>query len=312
MKEKRGVIMNKLSKISIVCIIIFCIMILNILPICSITSYALGEGYSANVIETTINLGTVKPEYNNDDYVQNIEIENTGTNFFYHQFTRFEFTGKDADKFIAGYNGGGVFSAGQPSGTTYYIKPVSGLDTGVYTVEVAYQLSENNDGVYETLDTFTVIFTVLEHNYSSEWTTTQYEHWHECQDAGCDVKGSLGAHDSNVTKNAVEPTFDTDGFTGDKYCSVCDYKVENGKPIAAGKYIRESRVSMEPEDIIAGKMPSQYTITEVDSSKYVISSITWRDMTADEEITTSTPFIEGHEYRVFVIFDSVLIFTKIV
>ena len=214
-------------------------MILNLVPFGAITSYALSEGYSADVNETIIDLGTVRPGYTNSNYVQNIAITNTGTNFFYHQHTRFELTGKDADKFEAGCNGGGVFSVGQTTSTTYYIRPISNLDTGTYTATVAYQLSENFDEVYETLDTFTVKFTVLEHNFSDAWTTTQYEHWHECLDDDCSGKGSLGAHDSNVTRNAVEPTFDIDGFTGDKHCSVCDYKVENGKPIAAGKYIRD-------------------------------------------------------------------------
>ena len=90
--------MRKTTKKSLISLFIAFVMILNLVPFGAIISYALSEVYSADVNENIIDLGTVRPGYTNSNYVQNIAITNTGTNFFYHQHTRFELTGKDADK----------------------------------------------------------------------------------------------------------------------------------------------------------------------------------------------------------------------
>ncbi|GEM_PF-5498595 len=59
------------------------------------------------------------------------------------------------------------------------------------------------------------------HNYSSEWTTNETYHWHECLDEHCVRKGEYYEH-TIVDIPTVAPTKETTGSYNGKKCSVCD------------------------------------------------------------------------------------------
>ena len=297
--------MKNNTKKSIISFLIILIMLFNIMPIGALNAYALSDGYAVMFHDSEVDLGTVKPGYNSDDYVHTFTITNTGENSFYYQNTRLNLTGSGKDMFRTGINNNGMFSAGSTNDTAYYVRPVDGLETGTYTANVEFQVSEDSNETYETLETCTVTFTVSEHNFSSEWSSNTQYHWHDCLDTNCDVKDSFGEHDRDLIKSAYDPTFDDDGYTGDVYCSVCDRKMDDGIPIAAGKYIRNSTAIMTPATITAGSTPSDYTITSSEPEKYTVTRGNVWDLTASEQITDSTEFIKNHEYRIVVDFEAV-------
>ena len=297
--------MKRFTKKHIISLILIIAMLFNFTPFGTLLSYALNEGYSANIEEDNIDLGTTKPGYDNSNFTDYFTVHNTGTQNFYLQNSKIELSGNNADSFITGQNQNGVFSAGQTKTNNYFIKPISGLSAGTYTATATLYLSDDFGETFEEVDTCNISFTVSDHNFSNEWSTNTQYHWHSCLDDNCQEKSSFGNHDNNVIKNATEPTFDTDGYTGDQYCSICDYKIADGNPIAAGKYIRESRAIMTPSTLTAGTTPSNYTITSAEPTKYTTTVGNWWDLTSNQQITSSTELIKDHQYRITVNFDSV-------
>ena len=296
--------MKLFTKKQIISLIIVLIVLFNYLSISAVSVvYALSDGYSLTISEDKIDLGTTKPGYDRSDHVAHLTVTNNGTNGIYYQYTKLELSGDNPDSFIAGLNNNGYFSAGATNTTTYYVSPKDRLVPGKYNAIVSLAISEDGEN-FEVVDKVSICFTVSEHNFSSGWSTNTQYHWHECLDDDCGEKGNFGPHDKNITKNAIEPTFYEDGYTGDKYCSVCDYKVEDGKLIAAGMFIRESRVIMTPSKLIEGKTPKDYTFTPAEPDKYVVGIGTWWDLTSGDQITSTTPLIKDHEYRIPMEFDS--------
>lgn len=59
------------------------------------------------------------------------------------------------------------------------------------------------------------------HNYSTDWTQSETEHWHACIDPGCDKVSAKATHTwrSEIT---LEPTYDAAG-SRTLTCTVCDY-----------------------------------------------------------------------------------------
>ena len=61
----------------------------------------------------------------------------------------------------------------------------------------------------------------LEHNYSTEWSFDEHNHWHACTDNGYGgLKKDIAEH--TMKERIVEPTFETEGYTL-HYCEVCEY-----------------------------------------------------------------------------------------
>ena len=61
-----------------------------------------------------------------------------------------------------------------------------------------------------------------EHTFSSEWSTTDSQHWHACTDENCDEKSDLGDHNF-VWETKTEAGVHTDKVeTGT--CSICQYQ----------------------------------------------------------------------------------------
>lgn len=109
----------------------------------------------------------------------------------------------------------------------------------------------------------------------------------------------------------VAATFDEDGYSGDKHCSVCGAVSEEGTVIPAGKYIRESRATMTPAAITDKLTANDLVFASLDPSKYMVAL--WRvfDLT-DETLNTDggqypkdSKFIAGHEYAIEIEFEAV-------
>ncbi|MGN1227075.1 MAG: hypothetical protein ACI4TX_00365, partial [Christensenellales bacterium] len=154
--------------------------------------------------------------------------------------------------------------------------------------------------------TATVTFVVAEHDFdTSTWQYDDKKHWNPCKDDGCAVRGNEASHDTNGELTGyLEATFDNDGYSGDKHCSVCGAVAEEGAGIPAGKYIRESRATMEPATITDKLTANELVFTSLDTSKYTVEL--WRvfDLTNTDlnteggQYPKDSKFIAGHEYAI--------------
>ena len=96
-----------------------------------------------------------------------------------------------------------------------------------------------------------------EHDFSEDWTTDEDSHWHDCEcgeksdesehtggeptcseKAKCEIcdtpYGELDKENQvgeTIIKDAVEPSFDAPGYTGDIYCQDCGELLEKGMEI---------------------------------------------------------------------------------
>ena len=158
----------------------------------------------------------------------------------------------------------------------------------------------------EDLGRIPVSITIGEHQhvFEGEWLTDVTYHYKKCQVPGCYENGMFAEHDRNIVVGALQPTFDADGYTGEKYCSVCGKHMESGKPIAAGKYIRESRVKMNPDVLLPGMTCNDISITSEDPSKYTAMITSSYDLTLMKPITLDTPFIYDHQYQIIFRFEA--------
>lgn len=161
--------------------------------------------------------------------------------------------------------------------------------------------------------TATVRFVVTEHDFdTTTWQYDEHTHWNPCKDAGCAVHGNEAAHDTNGELTGyVAATFDDDGYSGNKHCSVCGAVSEDGKVIPAGKYIRVSQATMTPAAITDKMTANDLVFTSLDTSKYTVAL--WRvfDLTdnalntADGQYPKASKFIAGHEYAIEIEFTAV-------
>ena len=257
--------------------------------------------YSATVGD--VDLGTAKVGYKQSDIpTQYVAITNTGTGSLYTNFNSVKLTGAGADNFELPSNISTPtkIAAGASANSSWYIKPKEGLGIGTYTATIQFK-----DTGGKVTATGTVIFTVKDHEFdTTQWKSDPTYHWNPCKDDGCTVRGNEAAHNMDVTKGYKEPTFDEDGYTGNKYCSVCDRMMETGKAIAAGKYIRESKATMAPAAIHAGICANDIVFASLELSKYTVTLKRVYDLTDGNLNTDSNQyprnknFIEGHQYRI--------------
>lgn len=273
-----------------------------------------GEGtvvYSATVADINITLpaGYTSNDINNLGEDRAIKFTNTGTETLY--ISEPTLSGANASDFSVRYFGNHIVAPGNTNKKAYAIEPNIGLAPGTYTATIS--CTDDNNKLSAPV-TATVTLTVSDHNWdTSKWEFDSLTHWHKCTDSGCSAKGDEAAHNSDKVVSAKNATFDTDGYTGDKYCSICDRKMETGKAIAAGKYIRESKATMTPgiDNTISA---NDLVFTSLDTSKYTVRL--WRvfDMT-DTTLNTvgstykqypyDKKFISGHKYAIEFEFEAV-------
>ena len=269
--------------------------------------------YSATV--DPIDLGTVRVGYSPVTQVP-LRVVNTGTGKINCNLNSITLEGENASYFTLGfYSNPGSIGAGSENTSSWSVKPNSGLPVGTYVATIKFsgtpEYSKYGGSSVEA--TATVKFVVTEHDFdTTTWQYDEHTHWNPCKDTGCAVHGNEAAHDTKgELKNATAATFDTNGYTGDKYCSVCGALAEEGTVIPAGKYIRVSQATMTPAAITDKMTANDLVFTSQDEEKYTVAL--WRvfDLTenalntADGQYPKASKFIAGHEYAIEIEFEAV-------
>ncbi len=269
--------------------------------------------YSATV--DPVDFGTVRVGYSSITQVP-LRVANTGTGRINCNLDSITLEGESASYFTLGfYSSPYYIGAGKDNTTSWSVKPKSDLPVGTYTATIKFSGSPEYTqyGGSSVVTTATVKLVVTEHDFdTSTWEYDAYTHWNPCKDTGCTVHGNEAAHDTEgELKNAAEATFDTDGYTGDKYCSVCGALAEAGTVIPAGKYIRVSQATMTPAAITDKTTANDLVFASLDSSKYTVAL--WRvfDLT-DNALNTDggqypkdSKFVADHEYAIEIKFTAV-------
>lgn len=269
--------------------------------------------YSATV--DPVDFGTVRVGYSPVTQVP-LRVVNMGTGKINCNLNSITLEGENASSFTLNYYANPYsVGAGMENTKSWSVKPNSGLAVGTYVATIKFsgtpEYSKYGGSSVEA--TATVKFVVTEHDFdTSTWEYDTTKHWNPCKDTGCAVHGNEAAHDTEgELKNATAATFDTDGYTGDKYCSVCGALAEKGTVIPAGKYIRESRATMTPAAITDKLTANDLVFASLDPSKYMVAL--WRvfDLT-NETLNTDggqyprdSKFIAGHEYAIEIKFEAV-------
>lgn len=269
--------------------------------------------YSATV--DPVDFGTVRVGYSPVTQVP-LRVVNTGTGKINCDLNSITLEGENASSFTLGYYSSPYYvGAGAENTSSWSIKPNNGLPVGTYTATIKFsgtpEYSKYGGSSVEA--TATVRFVVTEHDFdTTTWQYDEHTHWNPCKDTGCAVHGNEAAHDTKgELKNATAATFDTNGYTGDKYCSVCGALAEEGTVIPAGKYIRVSQATMTPAAITDKMTANDLVFTSQDEEKYTVAL--WRvfDLTDNALNTASgqypkdSKFIAGHEYAIEIEFEAV-------
>lgn len=269
--------------------------------------------YSATV--DPVDFGTVRVGYSPVTQVP-LRVVNTGTGKINCNLTSITLEGENASSFTLGYYSSPYYvGAGAENTSSWSIKPNNGLPVGTYVATIKFsgtpEYSKYGGSSVEA--TATVRFVVTEHDFdTTTWQYDEHTHWNPCKDTGCAVHGNEAAHDTKgELKNATAATFDTNGYTGDKYCSVCGALAEEGTVIPAGKYIRVSQATMTPAAITDKMTAIDLVFTSQDEEKYTVAL--WRvfDLTenalntADGQYPKASKFIAGHEYAIEIEFEAV-------
>lgn len=269
--------------------------------------------YSATV--DPVDFGTVRVGYSPVTQVP-LRVVNTGTGKINCNLTSITLEGENASSFTLGYYSSPYYvGAGAENTSSWSIKPNNGLPVGTYTATIKFsgtpEYSKYGGSSVEA--TATVRFVVTEHDFdTTTWQYDEHTHWNPCKDTGCAVHGNEAAHDTKgELKNATAATFDTNGYTGDKYCSVCGALAEEGTVIPAGKYIRVSQATMTPAAITDKMTANDLVFTSQDEEKYTVAL--WRvfDLTenalntADGQYPKASKFIANHEYAIEIEFEAV-------
>lgn len=269
--------------------------------------------YSATV--DPVDFGTVRVGYSPVTQVP-LRVVNTGTGKINCDLNSITLEGENASSFTLGYYSSPYYvGAGAENTSSWSIKPNNGLPVGTYTATIKFsgtpEYSKYGGSSVEA--TATVRFVVTEHDFdTSTWEYDEHTHWNPCKETGCAVHGNEAAHDTKgELKKATAATFDTNGYTGDKYCSVCGALAEEGTVIPAGKYIRVSQATMTPAAITDKMTANDLVFTSQDEEKYTVAL--WRvfDLTDNALNTASgqypkdSKFIAGHEYAIEIEFEAV-------
>ncbi len=269
--------------------------------------------YSATV--DPVDFGTVRVGYSPVTQVP-LRVVNTGTGKISCNLNSITLEGENASSFTLGYYASPSYvGAGMENTASWSVKPNSGLPVGIYTATIKFigTAEYSQFGTTNVEATATVTFVVTEHDFdTSTWEYDNNTHWNPCKDAGCAVHGNEAAHDTNGELTGyVAATFDDDGYSGDKHCSVCGAVSEDGKVIPAGKYIRVSQATMTPAVITDKLTANDLVFSSLDTSKYTVAL--WRvfDLTdnalntADGQYPKASKFIANHEYAIEIEFTAV-------
>lgn len=91
-----------------------------------------------------------------------------------------------------------------------------------------YESSNGKAGATISKDSITI--PELGHSFADEWVGDTTGHWHIC--TLCEEQSEVEAHKTELV-DAVEATEESDGYTGDEICTVCQICVSQGTVIPA-------------------------------------------------------------------------------
>ena len=190
--------------------------------------------YSATVDD--INFGTVKPGYESVTALP-INIHNTGTGNIKIISNSSVYLSSQS-YFILTYDSVPSLINGGETNTSWSIKPKDGLSVGTYTVTITFRGTPELPGFSGEIQVSAKItFVVSDHNFdTSKWEHDDEKHWNPCKDALCTAHGNEALHDKDGELTGYYPaTEETNGYTGDRHCSVCGAISEYGTVIFANK-----------------------------------------------------------------------------
>ena len=187
--------------------------------------------------------------------------------------------------------------------TGWTIKAARDLAPGTYTATLTFTA----DSIQPLTATVTLV--VSDHQITPGlWASDSEYHWNVCSE--CSEQVNLARHDGGEIRHTVEPTFDTDGYSGDLCCTVCGHVLQSGHVVSAGKYIRESAATMVPATLTNAMCAGDLTVTSSDLSKYTAALGRVIDTTdINQNVNGVYPsdrnFIKGHTYYIEIEFTAV-------
>ncbi len=239
---------------------------------------------------------SLKANYNfNGQTAQAVTVRNTGTVKL--EDVKVTLTGTDASAFVFTYGYKYFINPGTTCNDAWFIRAAANLDPGTYTATLTFTAN----GIAPVTAALTL--TVMEHDIDPNvWESNSTHHWNPCSECAAHVNEA--PHNNNTLMNYAAPTFNKDGYSGDRLCSVCGREVETGHPLPAGKYIRQSAASMTPAQITNGICANDLVFTSGDPELYTVEFTRIYDLT-DETLNTSSGqyphnalFAGGHTYLI--------------
>lgn len=93
-----------------------------------------------------------------------------------------------------------------------------------------------------------------QHHFATAWSYDKANHWHVCNDPGCDELGSFGLHNFVKDEQAsIAATCTAKGKLVEK-CSVCNYVKETITPMTEHDFQKDTEESVDPTCTTAGKL----------------------------------------------------------
>ena len=261
-------------------------------------------GWTFSIAVPDVVLGPAHVGYtNNTSLSEGLIVYNTGTRRIAGVNLEIEVTDDKDDAFLF-QNGKPGYPAVNNSTSGGYFRPKLGLAPGTYTCKVTVTPPPPAEPV-----TANVSFTVTDHTWGNTWQSDSDSHWKKCTE--CTATSEKVPHDTDGSVTGrVDATFDTDGYTGDKHCSVCGAVSEKGEDIPAGKWILESGATSDPTYLKAGMSYGQMTLTPEHQGKYTVRIINAWDVTGGgslvpaNRISSTDTFEAGHDYTFELRFDA--------
>ncbi|MGI6221374.1 MAG: cell wall-binding repeat-containing protein [Coriobacteriales bacterium] len=259
-------------------------------------------GWTYSIAMPDIVLGPAHVGYTNVMTLsEGLFVENTGTRVPRNRDLTIEIT-EDQDHAFTFVKQGGIYPAAGVNSSVGYFRPQPGLAPGTYTCKVTVTPAPPAQPV-----TADVSFTVTDHTWENTWQSDTTSHWQKCTQ--CTKISEKVPHDTNgAVTGAVAATFNNDGYTGDRHCSVCGAVSGQGTPIPAGKYILESSATSNPGYIRAGSTWGGMTLTPGDATRYSVDFYEVYDTTSMDDfnyltpMAKTTPFVAGHDYTLLISF----------
>ncbi len=222
--------------------------IMSILPLAVYTSAETGAEAGIAITMSDCDFGTVAAGYYKD-HAMNPRLENVGTVIYQlgSGYNKVELTSGDISAFTCGINQGpGAISVGSNSGSSVYVRNVSGLEAGTYTATLS--LYHDFDGTsgenydWELVATSTVTFTVIAPKAAPTITITgDVASWTEVEGASSYIYmvKNYGGYEDTTAFNVKDALMFCEADSGTYTVSVyaCDAFGDKLSEVATADYV---------------------------------------------------------------------------